>query len=114
MSKERISHMESCLHCGSTTSSAGDGNDLSESFADRFIGLAVRAGDVLALKELAESQITNTGLYGSNTGCVQDGPRSLYKLRRMRIARKALQAAESMLEPLANDIHRFDANGHAI
>lgn len=112
--KERISHMESCLHCGTTTSSAGESNDLSEAFADRFIGLAVRAGDVAALKELAESQITRTGLYGHKTGCATNGPSSLYKLRRMRIARKALQAAEAMLEPNANDIHRFDSNGHAI
>lgn len=75
--KERISHMESCLHCGTTTSSAGESNDLSEALADRFIGLAVRAGDVAALKELAEFQVTNTGLYGQKTGSVSDGPSSL-------------------------------------
>jgi hypothetical protein len=104
--------MESCLHCGSTTSSAGASNEFSEAFADRFIGLAVRSGDVKALHELASDQLANIGCFGHQTGSSPDGPSSLYKLRRMRIASKAMQAAMEMLTPKANDIHRFDAEGH--
>ena len=110
----RISHMESCLHCGTTTSSAQESNDLTESFADRYIGLAVRSGDVAALHELAFSQIGKVGLFYQKSGAAGDGPSCLLKLRRMRIARKALEAAELLLEPLANDIHEFDSNGHKI
>ena len=104
--------MESCLHCGSTTSSAGGSNDTAEKFADRFIGLAVRAGDVKALHELAVDQLDRIGCFGHQTGASPDGPSSLYKLRRIRIAMQAMQAAKDMLEPKANDVHRFDSNGH--
>lgn len=109
---QRISHMEACLQCGSTTSSAVEKNDLAESFADRFIGLAIRAGDIAALHELAKAQVESICGFGYQSGSVSPGPNALYKLRRMRIARKALEAAESMLEPMANDIHKFDQNGH--
>lgn len=111
---ERISHMESCLWCGTTTSSAGEANDIGEKFAQRYIGLAVRAGDVAALHELASYHMGKVGLFGYQSGSVGDGPSALYKLRRMRIARMALEAAEKMLEPIASDEHRFDANGHKI
>lgn len=110
----RISHMEGCLHCGTTTSSAGESNNLTEKFAERFIGLAVRAGDMRALFELAEYQIKNAGMFGSNTGSTGDGPSALYKLRRASIAGKALTAAIEALTPIANDIHEFDHNGHKI
>jgi len=110
----RVSHMESCLHCDTTTSSAVDSNPAFEKFADRYIGLAVRAGDVAALDELAKYQIGRTGLYGYQGGSVSSGPSALHKLRRMRIAIKALQAAESMLEGMASDEYRFDGNGHSI
>jgi hypothetical protein len=108
----RISHMESCLSCGSTTSSAVVSNETVEKFADRFIGLAVRSGDVKALHELAVDQLSQIGCFGYQTGSSTDGPSSLHKLRRIRIAIQALQAAKDMLEPIANDIHRFDSNGH--
>ena len=112
--KERISHMEVCLHCGTTTSSAINSNDTVEDFVDQFIGLAGRCGDVKALADLASSLVNHAGCYGDKTGSVAEGPSSLSKLRRFRMARKALQAAEDMLEPQANDVHRFDSNGHAI
>lgn len=112
--KERISRMESCLHCGTTTSSAIESNDLFEKFADRFIGLAVRSGDAKALLELAISQLEQAGLFGYQSGAAVAGPSSLYKLRRYRIASQALKASMEMLEPMADDIYRFDSNGHAI
>lgn len=110
----RISHMESCTQCGSTTSSAMKANDFAEQFADRYIGLAVRSGDVAALHEMAKHWVDSVGGFGHKSGSAVDGPSALYKLRRFRMARKALEAAESMLEPLANDIHEFDSNGHKV
>jgi hypothetical protein len=104
--------MEPCLACGSTTSSAGAANDTTEKFADRFIGLAVRAGDVAALHELAIDQLGRIGGFGHKTGASPPGPSSLYKLRRIRVAMQAMQSAKDMLEPTADDIHRFDHNGH--
>jgi len=114
MTSVRVSHMESCLHCGTTTSSTGKSNDYTEEFIDRYIGLAVRCGDVAALDELAKHELDNTGLYFSGSGSAGEGPRALSKLRRFRIARKACEAAEKMLELVANDEHHFDSNGHLI
>lgn len=114
MTANRISHMESCTQCGSTTSSAMKGNDYAEAFADRYIGLAVRACDVAALHEMAKHWLDSVGGFGYKTGCAVDGPSSLYKLRRFRMARKALEAAESMLIETASDVHEFDSNGHKI
>ena len=109
----RISHMESCLHCGTTTSTAMESNDKTEKLLSRMIGLAVRAGDIKALHEIALDSLVECGIF-SQTGSVQHGPSSLYKLRRIRISVNALNAAAGMLEPVANDIHEFDSNGHKI
>lgn len=114
MSNNRISHMEACVTCGTTTSSALKGNDFAESLNDRFIGLAVRAGDVAALHEIAKHWIDSIGGFGYQTGCVYDGPDALYKLRRVRMARLALEAAERIIAPKASDVHEFDSNGHKV
>lgn len=109
----RISHMESCLHCGTTTSSAMGSNDKTEKLLSRMVVLAVRASDVKALHEIATGALDKCGVF-STAGSVCHGPSSLYKLRLMRIAVNALNAAVGMLEPVANDIHEFDSNGHKI
>lgn len=113
MSKERISHMESCLLCGSTGSGAVENNQAYEDLADKFIQLAVRAKDHAALKDLASSQIVRMGCF-STTGNAGSGPSALYRLRRAKIAQKALAAMVADLEPVANDEHRFDKNNHLI
>ncbi|MNR08706.1 hypothetical protein D3C85_1248740 [compost metagenome] len=114
MTANRISHMESCIHCGTTTSSGQKANDFAEQFADRYIGLAVRSGDVAALHEMAKHWIESVGGFGYQSGGVSDGPSALYKLRRIRMARKAMEAAEAMLLPVASDVHEFDQYGHKV
>lgn len=113
MNKERISHMESCLLCGSTGSGAVDKNQDFEELADKFIQLAARAKDHAALKDFAASQIERMGVF-STTGHAGSGPSALYRLRRAKIAQKALAAMVDNLEPIASDEHRFDGNGHLI
>lgn len=113
MSKERVSHMESCLLCGTSNSGSVDNNPIHEVFADKFIELAVKAGDHKALADFAGEQITSMGGFFQSGGA-GSGPRALYKLRRVRMARKALEAFEAAIEPVSNDEHRFDSNGHLI
>lgn len=113
MRKERISHMESCLLCGSTGSGAVEKNQDFEEFADKFIQLATRAKDHAALKDFAAAQIERMGCF-STTGGAGHGPSALYRLRRAKIAQKAMAAMVADLESVANDDHRFDGNGHLI
>lgn len=113
MSKERISHMESCLLCGTSNSGSVDKNPMHEVFVDKFIELALKAGDHKALADFAEGQIASMGGFFQSGGA-GTGPRALQKLRRVRMARKALEALEKEIEPVANDEHRFDVNGHLI
>lgn len=113
MTKERISHMESCLLCGTTNSSSVDKNPAHEVFAEKFIELAVKAGDHKALADFAEGQLASMGGFFTSGGA-GNGPRALLKLRHVRMARKALEAFERSIEPVANDEHRFDSNGHLI
>lgn len=107
-----VSHMESCLLCGSTTSSAVKENPEFELFIDKFIELAVRAGDHRALRDLASSNLSEMGCFSTGGGGSLGGPRTLYKLRHARIAQKAMNAMVEALEPHANDEHHFDSNGH--
>lgn len=108
----RVSHMESCLLCGSTGSGAVEDNPVFEVFIDKFIELAVRAGDHKALKDLALNHLNEMGCF-STTGCGSlGGPATLYKLRRARIAQRAMAAMVESLEPSASDEHHFDSNGH--
>lgn len=113
MTKERISHMESCLLCGTSNSGSVDQNPMHEIFADKFIELAVKAGDHKALADFAEGQLASMGGFFTSGGA-GSGPRALHKLRRVRMARKALEALEKDIEPVSNDEHRFDGNGHLI
>lgn len=107
----RISHMEACLTCGSTTSSAVKANPEFEEFAVRFIDLAIRAGDIKALTEFAAHQLSKVGCF-STTGGASTGPSALHKFRRIRLARKALDAAESALSKVSTSEHHFDSNGY--
>lgn len=113
MSKERISHMEPCLLCGSTGSGAVDRNPEYEALLEKYIELAVRSKDHAALKDLAAAQVERMGCF-STTGHAGSGPSALYRLRRAKIAQKALSAMVGDLEPIASDEHRFDGNGHLI
>lgn len=107
----RVSHMEACITCGSTTSSAVTENPEFEEFADKFIELAVRSGDLKALNEFSKRQLERVGCW-STSGGSHTGPGSLHKMRRIRLARKALSAAEDVLAGIASDEHHFDSNGH--
>lgn len=107
MSKKTVSHMESCLSCGLTNSGAIERNPEVELMAEKFIELAVKADDHKALYDLANNHLGRVGLF-STRGSIQSGPRSLYALRRIRMAVKALSALQGILEPLANDEHHFD------
>jgi hypothetical protein len=107
MSKERVSHMESCLSCGLTNSGAIDRNPEYEQLAGVVVDLAVSAGNHKALHDLAIQQLDRVGLF-STCGHKQAGPSSLYALRRLRMASKSISALIEMLEPQANDEHRFD------
>ncbi|MNJ35403.1 hypothetical protein D3C77_301380 [compost metagenome] len=109
----RISHMESCLTCGTTTSSAIKENDEFEALAGKYIDLAMKSGDHKAVFELAKQQLDKFGLFYS-TGGAGDGPSALYKLRRARITAKAMFSLIGYLEPVSNDEHHFDENGHKI
>lgn len=108
----RVSHMESCLLCGSTGSGAVDRNQDFEELADKFIQLASRAGDHAALKDLAARQIERMGCFSTTGNAATTGPSALYRLRRAKIAQKAMNAMVEALEPHANDEHHFDSNGH--
>lgn len=111
--KERVSHMEPCLLCHTTTSSAGNGNSHLEQICDQFIEMAVQCGNHKALVDLAKHQINEIGVF-STVGACGSGTSALYKMRRLRIARKAIQAAEDSISPSASDEVRFDSNGHVI
>lgn len=108
----RVSHMEACLLCGSTGSGAVKENPLFEIFADKFIELAVRARDHKALKDLAINHLNEMGCFSTTGNGSLGGPSTLYKLRRARIAQKAMAAMVESLEPNASDEHHFDSNGH--
>lgn len=108
----RVSHMESCLLCGSTGSGAVDHNRDFEELADKFIKLASRAGDHAALKDLAAKQIERMGCFSTTGNGATTGPSALYRLRRAKIAQKAMAAMVEALELHASDEHHFDSNGH--
>lgn len=114
MSKERVSHMESCLLCESTGSGAVDHNQDFEELAEKFIQLAVRAGDHAALKDLAAKQISRMGCFSTTGNGATTGPSALYRLRRAKIASKAMAALVAELGPHASSEHRFDSNNHLI
>lgn len=108
----RVSHMESCLLCGATGSGAVDHNQDFEELADKFIQLASRAVDHAALKDLAGKQIERMGCFSTSGNGAVTGPSALYRLRRAKIAQKAMAAMVDALEPKASDEHHFDSNGH--
>lgn len=108
----RVSHMEACLLCGSTGSGAVEDNPVFEVFIDKFIELAVRSGDHKALKELALNQLNEMGCFSTTGSGSIGGPSTLYKVRRARIAQKAMAAMVETLEQKASDEHHFDSNGH--
>ena len=112
--KERIVHMESCLACGTTTSSAMERNDEIEAMAQKLIELAERARDHKALRDLAQDQVSRMSGFSTTGCCDYDGPSALRNLRRPRIAASATQALIRMLEPKANTENRFDSSGHKI
>ena len=107
MSNKTVSHMESCLTCGLTNSGAIERNPEVELMAEKFIELAVKADDHKALYDLAKQNFGRVGLF-TTCGKIPSGPNSLYALRRIRMAVKALTALQGILEPRANDEHHFD------
>lgn len=114
MRKEHVSHMEPCLLCGSTGSGAIEHNQDFEDLADKFIELASRANDHAALKDLAAKQIERMGCFSTTGNGATSGPSALYRLRRAKIAYKALGEMVKSLETHASSEHRFDKNGHQI
>lgn len=99
--------MESCLSCGLKNSGAIEGNPEVELMAEKFIELAVKSEDHKALYDLAKQNFGRVGLF-TTCGKIPSGPGSLYALRRVRMAVKALSALQGILEPRANDEHHFD------
>lgn len=108
----RVSHMESCLLCGSTTSSAPENNNEFEILAGKYIALAAAQNNHAALRDLAIDQIGRMGGFSTTGSAGYTGPAALYRLRRARIAQNAMAAMVESLEPKASDEHHFDSNGH--
>lgn len=108
----RVSHMESCLLCGSTTSSAPENNNEFEVLAGKYIALASAQNNHAALRDLALDQINRMGVFSTTGNGGSTGPAALYRLRRARIAAQAMIYMVESLEPNASDEHHFDSNGH--
>lgn len=104
MTRKHVTRMESCMACGLTNSGAVKSNPEIEADAQDLIILAKACGNQKVLIDLAARHLDRVGVF-TTCGKAGAGQRSIYVLRRARIAQAAMAALIEMLEPVADNVY---------